>query len=137
MKYTEKRVHLIFKKVKERLPSTYPHVKLVIYSSLKKLIEYYWKTSGTALDPGDPGHPPFAFCDGDDYSIHIASCLGYESALNISWYLLHEIGHLQALKKYGEKDLRWDDYKTAERYANSFADRWKLKIQEEGVLNKI
>lgn len=132
-----KRISRIFSRLVRRLPSTYPKAVLVVHKSLKKLQSYYWETSGTALDPGDPGHSPFAYCDGEDNSIHVASNLNKESAREIGWYLLHEVGHLRALQKFGEKDPRWDDYKTAERYANKFADRWCKKLKEEGFFKTI
>jgi len=131
------KISRIFSKLMRRLPSTYPKAVLVIHRSIKKLESYYWETEGTALDPGDPGLPPFAFCDGEDNSIHVAYPLYKESSRNISWYLLHEMGHLVALQKYGEKDLRWKDYIVGERYANKFADRWCKRLKEEGFLNTI
>ena len=131
------KISRVFSRIIRRLPSTYPKALLVVHSSLKKLESYYWETGGTALDPGDPGHPPFAYCDGEDYSIHVASILNKESARQISWYLLHEIGHLQALRRYGEYDPRWEDYKQAERYANRFANRWCNKLKEEGFFKTI
>lgn len=131
------KVSRVFSKIVRRLPSTYPKAILVVHKSIKKLQSYYWETNGTALDPGDPGDSPFAFCDGEDNSIHIASPINKETGRNISWYILHEIGHLLALQKYGEKDLRWEDYKTAERYANRFADRWCNRLKEEGFFKTI
>lgn len=136
---TEKTIKIskLFSKVMRRLPSTYSKVTLVLHTSLKKLQSYFYETDGIPLDPGDPGEPPFAFCDGEDNSIHVASVLSKESASMVSWYMLHEIGHLQALQKYGEKDPRWDDYKQAERYANRFADRWCKKFKKEGFFKTI
>ena len=131
------KISRVFSRIVRRLPSTYPKALLVIHPSLRKLESYFWETGGTALDPGDPGHPPFAYCDGEDNSIHVASILNKDSARQISWYLLHEIGHLQALRRYGDYDSRWDDYRTAERYANRFANRWCNKLKEEGFFKTI
>jgi len=130
------RVSRTFSRIIKRLPSTYPKAVLVVHTSLKKLQSYYWETNGTALDPGDPGHSPFAYCDGEDYSIHIASNLKKESVSEIGWYLLHEMGHLRALQRFGVRDPRWHDYKLAERYANKFADRWCDKLKEEGFFKR-
>jgi Zn-dependent peptidase ImmA (M78 family) len=130
------KISRVFSKITRRLPSTYPKTLLVIHSSLKKLQSYFLETGGTALDPGDPGHPPFAYCDGEDNSIHVASVLNRDSARQISWYLLHEIGHLRALQKYGEEDSRWDDYKQAEHYANRFANKWCNRLKKEGFFKK-
>lgn len=137
MKYVEKRLLKIFNVINDRLPSTYPKAKLIIHSNLKKLEENYWGDEEKELEPGDPGDPLFAFCNINDFSIHIAYCLNYETLPNICWYLLHEIGHLQAIRKYGEEDIKWCDYKTAEKYANEFADRWVKKIKKEGIIYKI
>ena len=125
------KISRVFSRILRRLPSTYPKSVLVIHTSLRKLQLYFLEINGTALDPGDPGLPPFAFCYGEDNSIHVASLLNKDSIQQISWYLLHEIGHLQALQRYGEKDRRWEDYKQAEYYANRFADRWCNKLKEE------
>lgn len=125
------KVSTVFSRILDRLPSTYPQATLEIHQSLKALETKYYKMHGTALDPGDPGHPPFAFC-GRDKSIHVAYVMNKEDVCQISWYILHEMGHLLALQKYGENDLRWDDYTVAERYANLFADRWCKKLKEEG-----
>jgi len=131
------RVINAFSKILKRLPSTYPKTILIIHNNLKNLQSYYWETSGTSLDPGDPGHSPFAYCDGDDYSIHVSPSLNRVSTIEVVWYLLHEIGHLKALYKFGEKDPRWKDYKISEQYANKFADRWCDTLKKEGFFKTI
>ena len=119
----------IYRKLLERLPSTYPQGKLIVHASLTELNECYWNDDSE--DPGDPGHPPFAYCDGNDNSIHVATQLHKETRESIIWYFLHEIGHLYAYQHYGSKDRRWKNYREAERYANQFASRWANKLKRE------
>jgi len=120
----------IYRDLLERLPNTYPQPTLVVHSSLFELHDYYWSDECDE-DPGDPGHPPFAFCDGTDDTIHISVQLNRNSRENIVWYYLHELGHLYALHKYGEEDRRWKEYKEAERFANRFASRWVSRLKKE------
>lgn len=119
----------IYRDLLERLPNTYPQPSLVVHSSLSELYNYYW--SDDEKDPGDPGHPPFAFCDGSDDTIHVSVQLNREPRESIVWYYLHELGHLYALHKYGEKDKRWSVYTDAECYANRFASRWLSRLKKE------
>ena len=117
-----------------RLPSTYPNPALITYSNSRELQTYYQKAN---WEIPEYRYDPYVFCDGEDSSIHIESKLGRESGCDISWYLLHEIGHLLALQKYGEKDPRWNDFKLSEQYADNFANRWCKKLKEEGFFNKV
>ena len=132
-----RKMYKIYTKLIKRLPSTYPRATLVVHVNLTELIGYYWDSEGEELDRGDPGHPPFAFCDGEDNTIHVSYTLIKESTSQIVWYFLHELGHLYALQHYGDKDNRWKNYKISERYANRFANRWISKLKEEGWLKKI
>ena len=120
----------IYRELLGRLPNTYPQPSLIVYSSLYELHKNYW-SDDDGYDPGDPGHPPFAFCDGTDNTIHVSVQLNREPRESIIWYYLHELGHLYALQKYGESDKRWSKYKDAERYANRFASRWLSKLKKE------
>jgi Zn-dependent peptidase ImmA (M78 family) len=121
----------IYQLLTARLPNTYPHADLVIHSSVHKLRECYSKSEG------EDGYPPYAFCDSDDNTIHVSAAFNDETARSISWYFLHEIGHLYALQRYGDQDIRWKDSKISERYANSFADRWVKKLEKEEWYNTI
>jgi len=129
-------IYCVFDRLVKRLPSTYPQIKLRIYPTLSLLQQEYWSDqSKLALDAGDPGTSPYAFCD-DNNIIHVHIAIGRDPVDQIYFYLLHEIGHLYALKKYGKKDPRWADYRTAERYANQFAYRWLKILKRERFLIK-
>jgi hypothetical protein len=130
-------MYRIYTQLVARLPSTYPRATLVVHVNLTELIRYYWDSEGEELEPGDPGHSPFGFCDGEDNTIHVSYTLIKESTSAIIWYFLHELGHLYALQQYGEKDPRFEDYTVAERYANRFANRWARRLKREGWLKKI
>jgi hypothetical protein len=114
----------------KRLPSTYPQITLIKHSSLKDLYRHYW-----GFIVRDSNNDPFVFCDGEDNSIHVPSCLIKYSKYDIAFYLLHEIGHLRALQKYGHRDVHWSNYKTAERFADSFAYRWCRTLRMENFFN--
>jgi Zn-dependent peptidase ImmA (M78 family) len=120
----------IYRSLLERLPSTYPKPNLIVHHSLSELADRYWDG---AEEPhtGDPGHPPFAFCDGDKQTIHIAAQLNREPVESIVWYYLHELGHLFALQRYGEHSDKFKKYKVAEKYANRFASRWVRRLKKE------
>lgn len=129
-------VFRVFSKLVDRLPNNYPEMYLKIYPSLLLLQKTYWSgLSPKALDPGDPGTSPYVFCDNQNI-IHVHIGLRRDPVEHIYFYLLHEIGHLVALKKYGPKDKRWTDYKIAERYANQFAYRWLKILKKERFLEK-
>ena len=120
----------VFDLITERLPKTYPKAKLIIHSSLSELACEYQRGSH-----GDKqGPPPFGYCDNRDNSIHVAALLSREEHCDVAWYLLHEMGHLYAYARYGEKDRRWRNYKIAEQYANMFANRWVNKLKKEGLV---
>lgn len=131
-----RKMYKIYTKLIERLPSTYPHPTLVVHVNLTELIRYYWDDEGE-MDRGDPGHSPYAFCDGIDSTIHVSYTLIKEPTNTILWYFLHELGHLYALQQYGKSDKRWGDYKVGEKYANRFASRWLNKLKKEGWLKTI
>ena len=122
----QSRILKLYNEVSARLPATYPRATLVIHPSITSLRECYSK-----LMSEDDGNPPYAFCDGEDLSIHVSSAFYNENITSMIWYFLHEIGHLLALQKFGENDPRWEDYKKSEKYANDFADRWVKKIKKE------
>ena len=115
----------VYQLLTERLPATYPHAILVVHPSMRKLRECYGKSES------EDGYPPWAFCDSDDNTIHVSATFNDETTQLISWYFLHEIGHLYALQRYGDQDEKWKNSKISERYANSFADRWSRKLQKE------
>ena len=120
----------VFDLILQRLPSTYPKAKLIIHSSISELTYEYQRGSH-----GDKqGPPPFGYCDNRDNSVHVVAQLSREKHYDVAWYLLHEIGHLYAYERYGERDRRWSDYKNAEQYANRFADRWVKKLKKEGLV---
>jgi hypothetical protein len=117
----------------QRLPSTYPHATLIV-QSLAELHKAYCRgpeerdTSTTE---------PLAFCNGGTNTIHIPLELGAEPLQKILWYMLHEIGHLYALGRYGCRDQRWNSSDIAEKYADRFADRWTHRLEAEGFYTKI
>lgn len=123
---SKSKISKIYQSLIERLPSTYPQANLIIHSSISNLRECYRKSEG------EDEYPPYAFCDSDDNTIHVSVAFNNETARSISWYFLHEIGHLYAFQRYGERDIRWKDTNISERYANSFADRWTKRLEKEG-----
>ena len=129
---TEKKLNEIYQAITDRFPSTYPIAKLIIHKDIKLLRQSYNRTE--EKDGG--GEAPFAFCDGENNTIHISLAFSEEELVDIMWYFLHEVGHLYALEKYGSKDSRWNDYKTAESYANKFANRWLSRLKKEDFINK-
>jgi hypothetical protein len=123
----------LYIKVLNRLPSTYPQPKLVIHSSIIDLRNSYWDETPSDYDLQ---HPPIAWCDMSDTSVHVAlTNLRKEDVSNVLFYYLHEIGHLYAYKKYGLKSLKWKDRKTSEKYADDFAARWTKKLIMEDFYN--
>lgn len=125
------KVDKIYQLLLERLPSTYPQATLVIHKTLTSLRKSYFKGETPDIDD------PFAFCNSSDMSIHASKSFYKIDTNDIVFYLLHEVGHLYAYKKYGDKDIRWEDYKSAERYANRFAYRWLKKLIREKWFAKI
>ena len=125
------RVYSAYHKIIERLPATYPRAALVVHINLEELCNYYLDSEG--VEEEEEEYLPFAFCDGNTYTVHVPLTLNEETLSDIAWYCLHEIGHLYAHHRYGESDSRWDHHATAERYANRFAGRWLKKLKEEGL----
>lgn len=132
--HSRKRIRKIYQNLLLRLPSTYPKACLIIHSSTRKLREYYTKTEGK-----ESGDPPCAFCDAENYTIHVPIDLDYDfkgtMAQKFAKIMLHEIGHLRAFERYGDQDERWSDHKTAEGYADRFAARWLRRINKEGFFS--
>lgn len=110
-----------------RLPSTYPKPKLVVHKNLRDLRRSFY-----GINKQD-NVLPYAFCDCRKNSVHVVPSLNNEAKYTIAWYLLHEIGHLRAIQRYGPHDPKWDDYKSSELYADRFASRWCNRLEEEGV----
>lgn len=127
----------MFGRVKRRLPSTYPQPYLVIHMSGDELQRYYYDCEGGENDPfeeGDrnyPAYAPYAFCDGNCTTVHMHAEMT-DSSKEIARVILHEIGHLYALQRYGEKDERWSKPSAAEPYADRFAYRWLQRLSDEG-----
>ena len=119
----------------QRLPSTYPYATLIVHESLDDLRKSYCR--GPAENRDASTTEPFAFCDGIKNTIHVPLDLAGETYQKILWYVLHEIGHLYALGRYGCRDERWDGNDAAERYADRFADRWTNRLKAEGFYTKI
>lgn len=136
---SNKRIRKIYDAILKRLPSTYPQAELVIHTSMRKLREYYTKMDGIK----ESGDPPCAFClfaDEDNQSVHVPEDLNYKSEKRVRQFaevMLHEIGHLYVVRKYGFKDLRWKNEIIAERYADRFAYRWMKKIDKEGFFKNL
>ena len=106
----------------QRLPSTYPHAILIVHKSLHDLRQKYWR--GLTENRNAADYEPLAFCDGEKNTIHVPLNLAQKTYQQILWYILHEVGHLYALEKYGWRDVKWNGSKAAEKYADRFADRW-------------
>lgn len=119
----------------DRLPSTYPHATLVIHEDLCDLRKRYWRGSAESRSAAD--YEPLAFCDGEKNTIHVPLDLAEEECQKILWYMLHEIGHLYALRRYGWRDKRWNGTAAAEKYADRFADRWTGRLRKEDFYAKI
>ena len=115
-------IHNIFRQLQERLPSTFPQAKLVVHPSFVDLFMKGFKGRGA---------PPFAYCEGKDNTIHVVTQLYREDLDIILWFYLHEMGHLYALQRYGIDDYRFSDNKEAEKYADSFANRWLKRLKKE------
>lgn len=124
------KIYKIFHKIIDRLPSTFPRAALVVHANLEELQQYYMDYEGE--EPKED--LPFAFCDGNSFTVHGHLTMNEEPTRDIAWYFLHELGHLYALNRYGTNDKRWKHHETAERYANRFANRWIRKIKKEGWL---
>ena len=125
-KLRESKIDKVYQAVLDRLPSNYPQADLVVHQTITELRECF-----NDCDGDEEGDPPYAFCDSDDYTIHVSYAFYNENIQSMSWYFLHEIGHLYALERYGKDDPRWKDFDLAEKYADSFADRWVKKLKEE------
>jgi Zn-dependent peptidase ImmA (M78 family) len=126
---TKSKFRILYEKVLNRLPSSYPKPKLIIHSSMKKLKYSYWETNTYDKDFESP---PVAWCGIVDNTIHVAlTNLKTEDIGNILFNYLHEIGHLYAFNKYGFNDPRWLDDKVSEKYADDFAARWSKKLLKE------
>jgi len=127
-----KKITRIFNRVKRRLPSTYPQPSLVLHMSEEELRKYYYDcTDGGTGYEGYPAYDPYAFCDGSCTTVHMPVDMN-ESAKGIARVILHEIGHLYALQRYGESDPRWSIPGVAEPYADRFAARWLRRLVGEG-----
>lgn len=129
----ESRISKMYQAVLNRLPSTYPQATLIIHKTVFDLRECY----KNSCDGDEEGEPPYAFCDSADNTIHVSHAFYNENLQSMTWYFLHELGHLYSLQKFGEDDPRWGDYKSSERYANNFADRWVKKLKMEGWFRTI
>lgn len=121
-----------FRRIQRRLPSTYPHAALVIHMNEDELQKYYYCVEGEDPTENYPAHHPYAFCYGDAITVHMHAGMYEETQRQLAWYMLHELGHLYALQRYGEKDPRWKDPNVAEPYANTFATRWARRLANEG-----
>lgn len=130
------KIRKIYNSILKRLPSTYPHAELIVHENLYELRKKYWWGNKASIDPTDD-YEPLAFCDGNKNTIHVPLNLSKEPPKQMSWYILHEIGHLYALNKYGWKDKRWNGNLIAEDYANQFADRWLKRLKAERFYSKI
>lgn len=126
------KIYRIFNKIVNRLPQTFPRVALVVHTSVEDLQQYYIHNYNITEDEELPEELPFAFCDGNTYTVHVHLTMNEEKLQDITWYFLHELGHLYAHSRYGDEDPRWADFQTAEAYANRFANRWLRKLQDEG-----
>jgi hypothetical protein len=131
-----KRINAIYEKLFERLPKTYIKPSLKIHTSLKKLQKDYKKQVGEFIDKGDPGYLPYAFCS-CDITIHLPRCIVNKGDEFMLGYILHELGHLYALNKYGEDDERWANFKTSENYAERFSKSWMKRLKQQGWLKKL
>lgn len=118
----------IYKDLLSRLPSTYPKPSLVVHSNLTMLNESF-KDCGPQCLEDDIS--PVAYCDPEDYTVHVADSIRKCPVEQMVFYYLHEIGHLYALKRYGEIDPRWDDDDLCEQYADRFALRWVSRLKKE------
>jgi len=133
-----KKVIRAFSKVKERLPSTYPQASLVVHMTEEELKRYWYDCEGgedEEFEEGDlsmPAYEPFGFCNATTNTIHVHAGLGKETVREICRIILHEMGHLFAYMRYGEKDRRWKKPSVAEPYADRFAARWTRKLANEG-----
>lgn len=131
-KIKESKIVKAYKSILSRLPTTYPQAKLIVHKTITDLRKYYEEE----CNGDEEGAPPYAFCNSVDNTVHVSYAFYKESIESMSWYFCHEIGHLYALQKFGESDLRWKDFELAERYANNFADRWIKKLKKEGFFKK-
>lgn len=122
----------IWNRISKRMPSTYPRASLVIHLSQKELEEYFFEFY--KYSKADHAYMPYSFCDANVNTIHVHATMAENTVKEIARYLLHEIAHLLAYEKYGEKDPRADDKnnKIDEMYANRFSARWIRKLCDEG-----
>lgn len=119
-------------RISKRLPSTYPKASIVVHMSEHELEEYFFEFYECSQKERD--NPPYAFCDANSNTIHVHAGMAELTTRDISWYLLHEEGHLRAFQKFGENDPRAHDRdnKVDEAYANRFASRWVRRLRLEG-----
>jgi len=113
------KIRKMYRKLLKRLPSTCPHAKLIIHKNLITLRKDYWK--GEQFNRTEP----YAFCNSVNYTIHVPSSLAESSYMEIAYYLLHELGHLYALKKHGQEKFE------SEKFANDYAGRWLRQLGKE------
>lgn len=128
-----RKVLKVWDKIARRLPSTYPKASLVLHMSEGELEEYYFEFYECSRRERE-GYPPYAFCDANSNTIHVHANMAEQTARMISWYLLHEEGHLYAYQRYGPDDPRAHDRdnRIDERFANRFASRWVRRLRGEG-----
>jgi len=115
-------------KLAKRLPDTYPHVSLVLHLD-EQALQAFWRSYFIAS-----GEPPIAFADPESDTIHVSASLAILPSREIARVLLHEYGHMYAIRKFGMEDPRADDKagKMDERFANRFANRWLARLRAEG-----
>ena len=130
VKISRSRISKLYQEILGRLPSSYPQAQLIIHTSLKDLRKCYTNSDEITIDL------PYAYCDAQDLTIHVSTAFYNDTIETMSYYFLHEIGHLYSLK-FGESDPRWDDYDLAERYANGFAARWLKRLEKEDWFGKV
>jgi len=118
------KVFKTFDKIMKRLPSTYPQAHIVIHRDEECLKGYYLAHE----EPADDDFDLIAFCDAPSSTIHLHMDIQQETCRAIASHILHEMGHLYAYHKYGEKKKVWED----ETYANRFASRWVRQLDKEG-----
>jgi hypothetical protein len=128
-----RKVLKIWGKISRRLPSTYPKASLVLHGSAEELENYYFEFYRCSRRERE-GYPPYAFCDADANTIHVHATMAEQTIRDIAWYLLHEVGHLYAFRRYGQDDSRANDKENRidERFANRFASRWIRRLRNEG-----
>ena len=86
------------------LPQDFPDYGLVIHDNWLGLKEYYRKSLELNGEDKSRAESAYLIYCAEMNLVHVHPAVGGGTTRNVCWYLLHELGHLYALRTYGEDD---------------------------------